>query len=108
MKTTDIKVVSLNTVCPEQYEFYNSKTEEKIGYLRVRFGVLRCDYYDGDGRRKVILTLTFPFDDYRGYLNETERRYYLPKVRKLLVKEYNKEHGFIQKCKKYISKLFKK
>ena len=33
------------SACPEQYDVYDSN-EKQVGYVRLRWGCLRCDYPD--------------------------------------------------------------
>ena len=40
------RLICTCTVCPEQYDVFDNKTTEKVGYLRLRGGWFRADYPD--------------------------------------------------------------
>ena len=55
--------------CPEQYEVFKEK--EHVGYVRLRFGVLRCDYPDVGG--ETIYVETFD-DEFKGNFDSREEQ----------------------------------
>jgi hypothetical protein len=40
--------------CPEQYDVYDGDETERIGYLRLRYGHFRADFY-GPGQRRLVV-----------------------------------------------------
>lgn len=45
MKIKGLNFVCTCSICPEQYDVYDYKGEH-VGYVRLRWGELRCDYPD--------------------------------------------------------------
>ena len=73
--------------CPEQYEVFDDKTGERVGYLRLRYGHFRADYPDCGG--DTVFTAE-PFGD--GCFEENERMTYLTAAVAALHKRRN-ENG---------------
>lgn len=73
-----INFVGTCGACPEQYDCYIVDTEGKklqVGYVRLRWGYLRCDFPDVGG--ETIFEQSF-HDGFKGcFDSETERLYYL-------------------------------
>lgn len=62
------------SACPEQYDVYNKNCRE-IGYIRLRYGMLRADYYG-----KTVYSHDFG-DGYKGtFDNKDEQQHYLKKI----------------------------
>lgn len=77
--------------CPEQYWAY--KGSHIIGYIRLRWGHLTCDYLpkgkltDNDIR---VYDKTFADDKFKGSFDtEEERKYWLSKCKEALLNKYN-------------------
>lgn len=77
--------------CPEQYWAYKGK--HRIGYIRLRWGHLTCDYLpegkltDHDIR---LIDHVFKGDEYKGCFDtEEERELYLNKCKESLMNKYN-------------------
>ena len=77
--------------CPEQYWAY--KGSRIIGYIRLRWGHLTCDYLpkgkfaDNDIR---VYDKTFADDKFKGSFDtEEEREYWLSKCKEALLNKYN-------------------
>lgn len=58
------------SACPEQYDVYDN-TFKQVGYIRLRFGHLRCDYPDCGG--DTIYYHMF-YDDWQGEFDSEEDR----------------------------------
>ena len=78
MKTSDITLVQTCSACPEQYNAYNG--EEKVGYLRVRWGgfTVRCPDFDGECVYSSPINGDGSFDD-------NEREHFLRKAKEAIV-----------------------
>ena len=61
------------SACPEQYDVL--KDGEMVGYVRLRFGELRCDYKDCAGEK--IYTHLFDNHMLGTFINNSERMHYL-------------------------------
>ena len=77
--------------CPEQY--WARKGPHIIGYIRLRWGHLSCDYLP-DGRLSNhdirVYDYVFVGDVYKGSFDtEEERKFHLEKCKKELMKKYN-------------------
>ena len=81
-------------MCPEQYWAHSGT--KTIGYIRLRWGRLTCDYLpsgkprlsDDDVR---VLEHTWKGADYRGHFaNETKRKKWLDKCKEALMNEFLK------------------
>lgn len=77
--------------CPEQY--WAKKGAHVIGYIRLRWGHLSCDYLPEE---KVtnhdirVYDYVFEGDEYKGSFDtEEERNLHLEKCKKALLKKYN-------------------
>lgn len=68
--------------CPEQYDVY-TKDSKRIGYVRLRWGLLRADYINDD-KEKTIYTRTFPDED-GSFPTEEDRKHHLKKIAKELI-----------------------
>ena len=80
--------------CPEQYWAY--KGSHIIGYIRLRWGHLTCDYLpNGRLTDNAIRVLDKVFneradDKYKGSFDtEKERKYWLSKCKEALLNKYN-------------------
>jgi hypothetical protein len=69
--------------CPEQYDVFNNKTGEQLGYLRLRHGNFRADYLDCGGETVYEAR---PTGD--GMFDEDERLQYLTKAVNALLKHH--------------------
>ena len=80
--------------CPEQYCVKTGK--KTIGYIRLRFGHLTCDYLP-NGRPRLedeirVLEYEWKGDEYKGcFDNEEERAMWLEECKKAIINEYNKQ-----------------
>ncbi len=61
-------------LCPELYEIYDREGRH-VGYARLRFGVLRCDFPDCGG--VTIYRKDFESEYLGGFRTEREREKYL-------------------------------
>lgn len=57
--------------CPEQYDVFDSAGKQ-VGYVRLRFGVLRCDVPDCGG--PDIYQHSFDNDTWKGVFDSDEER----------------------------------
>lgn len=73
--------------CPEQYDVY--KGDLQVGYVRLRWGGLRCDYPDVGGETVYI----HDFDDgYKGcFDSDEERDFHLTEISKALTGRLERE-----------------
>ena len=72
-----LKFVQTCSMCPEQYEVYDS-ANRLVGYIRLRWGSLTCEYPDVGGE---LVYMTCFDDDMRGFfVNEKERAYHLNEI----------------------------
>lgn len=90
IKGKDLKLECTCSACPEQYDVY--KGDEKIGYLRLRHGGFRADYYNGAGDTEIVYSTTTEGD---GSFTSEERGGYLKKAKKKIAKAYNKDYGIL-------------
>ena len=77
--------------CPEQY--WVRKGAHIIGYIRLRWGHLSCDYLP-NGRLSNhdirVYDYVFVGDKYKGSFDtEKERKFHLEKCKKELMQKYN-------------------
>lgn len=81
---TDFILDKISGACPEQYYVLDS-SGNKVGYLRLRYGVFRiyADVMDEDP------IAYFNLDTKRGMFNCEERDFYLNTALKILDKFYN-------------------
>lgn len=56
--------------CPAQYDVEDSEGTH-VGYVRLRWGILRCDYPDWGG--EIIYTHNF-HEDFKGIFDSDEER----------------------------------
>ena len=93
-----MRTFELEQTCEAYPEQYWVKTgTETIGYIRLRFGILTCDYLP-QGRPKLenrIRVLTHSEGDkYKGcFDSEKERTMWLDKCKNALIKEYQKHRA---------------
>lgn len=86
MKLSDINLIKTCEACPEQYDAYNSKTNEKIGYLRLRGGRFTVQ----NANDEVIIS-AYPLGD--GMFTSDEREGYLNMAKEYLAIDYeNSQH----------------
>ena len=77
-------------MCPEQYDVF-TKSGYQVGYVRLRYGHLRCDYLDCM-KGPVIYHYNFD-EDFKGdFYDEEERKYYLTEIAKSIKKYDNMFH----------------
>lgn len=76
--------------CPEQY--WAKKGPHTIGYIKLRWGHLTCDYLPaGRLTRKDIRVYDYFFDDdeYKGMFDSDEERvFHLEKCKAALIRKY--------------------
>lgn len=86
--------------CPEQYDVINGRGQQ-VGYVRLRYGWLRC-YYPDCRSDKVIYETSIGDDGWTGcFTSEEERMYHLNAI----ADEINKyQKGNNAKHKKYYRK----
>jgi len=95
MITKRIKAVNVDfhetcSACPEQYDVYIDGFQ--IGYVRLRWGYLRCDTPDVGGRQ----VYSHEFDDaaYQGCFDSDDQRdYHLDLIAEILYNEYMKSEA---------------
>lgn len=86
------RVVQTCTAYPEQYDVYLGANKERVGYLRLRGGMFRCDYKSGDSSFNgvTIYSKRFFDDPIKGsFLDEQERDTYLKEALQVLSKVLN-------------------
>lgn len=83
LKPSDINLIKTCEACPEQYDAYNSKTNEKIGYLRLRGG-----HFTVQNSNEEVIYSAYPNGD--GMFRDDEREYYLSLARICLAVDYDK------------------
>ena len=94
-----MNIIQLQQTCeayPEQY--WALKGSHIIGYIRLRWGHLTCDYLSKEGQLSDddirVYEHTFndrKDDEYKGCFDtEDERKYHLSKCKDALLAEYNK------------------
>lgn len=73
--------------CPEQYDVY--KGDNLVGYVRLRWGFLRCEYPDVGGET----VYEYDFDDgFNGCFNSDEERdFHLTEISKALTGRLERE-----------------
>lgn len=93
MHVLNYKLENCGKMCPEQYEVYNSKNE-LVGYLRLRLGIFRANYYP-DGKiigKKTVYEHTFD-NPTKGVFTVFQRNVYLPRAIKALDDYINNSKG---------------
>lgn len=84
----ELMFVKTCEACPEQYDVY-TKDNKRIGYVRLRWGLLRAEYIYEDERETVYIK-TFHNDD-GCFETEEDRQYHLKKIaKKLIITDLNK------------------
>ena len=88
-----IELEQTSEMCPEQYW---AKIDSKIiGYIRLRWGHLTCDYLPFGELSKQDVRLVdyvFPNDEYKGSFNtDKERNHWLNKCKNALYKQLRKK-----------------
>lgn len=75
--------------CPEQYDVY--KDNNLVGYVRLSWGFLRCDYPDVG--RETVYEYCFGEDVvYKGCFNsDEERNFHLTEISKALIGRLERE-----------------
>lgn len=82
MKTIeDIELIQTCFACPEQYDAIVDN--EIVGYLRLRHGYFSVEY------KGELVYESSPNGD--GIFDDNERKYYLRKAKKALLKKINKQ-----------------
>lgn len=77
-----LKFVCTCFACPEQYDVYDIKTKEQVGYVRLRWGRLRVDCPDVGGY--TVYEYSFP-DGLQGCFDSYEQRTeHLTKIAKVI------------------------
>ena len=74
MEYNELEFRQTSPACPEQYDVFN-KENEQVGYVRLRWGVLRCDYPKCGAR--TIYEFVFPDKTDGSFLSEEQRAKYL-------------------------------
>lgn len=93
----DLKLVCTCSACPEQYWAFTDDIEggERIGYIRLRWGHLTCEYLvSGELDKESVLVYehTFEGDGYKGEFDtEEERTHFLGKCKEALIEKHNKK-----------------
>lgn len=76
--------------CPEQYDIY--KDDKLVGYVRLRWGTLRCWYPDYTGKEAVYEHCFEDGDSYKGCFNSDEERdFHLTEISKALTGRLERE-----------------
>lgn len=72
--------------CPEQYDVWYE--DKPVGYVRLRWGFLRCDYPDVGG--ETIYEAIISDDGYQGCFSDDEQRcYHLCAIAEKVKKKYS-------------------
>jgi len=72
--------------CPEQYDVY-TESKEQIGYVRLRYGILKAVYPDFGGEK--VFEYIFEGDDLKGFFdNDDERNEMLGIIATILVNKH--------------------
>jgi len=100
LKVKGLKFVQTCEISPEQYNVLDSH-DNQVGYVRLRWGELRCDIPDCGG--KTIFANQFD-DDLKGcFDSDAERNYFLGKI----ADEINRRReGFLKRIFKSLCKTF--
>lgn len=71
-------------VCPEQYDVYD-KFGNRVGYIRLRWGGLTCEYPDVGGERIYFAKVG---DKHCGrFPTERSREYHLHKIEEIIIEK---------------------
>lgn len=77
------------SACPEQYEVYDSN-DNHVGYVRLRWGYLKCNYPDVDG--ETIYFVEFD-DGWMGrFESEEQREKYLNNIADKILEKIGDEY----------------
>ena len=85
------RLICTCSACPEQYDVFDNKTGEQLGYLRLRHGYFRADYLECGGETVYEAE---PAGD--GIFEEDERLPHLTEAVNALLKQrrqYDKTHN---------------
>lgn len=90
----ELEFIKTCDVCPEQYDV-KDKDGRQVGYIRLRWGELRCDFPDCGG--ETIYSCNFD-DDFAGCFNsEEERLIYLGEIAKSINTKLSSEKVRVSK-----------
>lgn len=74
--------------CPEQYDVYDNNNNI-VGYVRLRFGSLTCDYPDVNGKEIYYASVG---NGWNGCFNsDSQRRVHLTKIADEIIKKIREE-----------------
>ena len=93
MTIMGLNFVKTCPACPEQYDVFDS-TGKQVGYVRLRWGRLRCDYPKA-GAETIYLSPVTSNTRFIGHFDsEEQRQYYLNLVANSILTyiELNKEN----------------
>lgn len=77
MKIKGLNFICTCSICPEQYEVFDSNGK-MVGYVRLRWGYLRCDYPDVGGETIYSANIG---DEWTGcFILESERTEHLRNI----------------------------
>ena len=84
MEINGLKFEQLTSACPEQYDV-KDQFDRMVGYVRLRFGKLRCDFPNIGG--ETIYYISFD-DEMKGcFDDDKERNYHLNEIAKRILEK---------------------
>ena len=87
IKINGLKFVETCWAAPEQYDVFD-ENDNQVGYVRLRWGRLRCDYPSCGGETIYVAE----FDDrYMGRFDGLERKRFLQYIADAILEKINKE-----------------
>lgn len=86
MEIKGLTFVKTCNCCPEQYEVY--RNGKHIGYVRLRWGTLTCEYPDLDG--ELVYCVDMDSDIQGEFNSDKERMFHLEAIADKLLKADNK------------------
>lgn len=82
MVINGLNFVQICGACPEQYDVYN-ENQNIVGYVRLRWGVLSCEYPDVNG--EVIYHANVGDGWTESFDSQEDRNYYLNAIANLIL-----------------------
>lgn len=83
LEIDELDFVCTGYACPEQYDVYQSDSNDICGYVKIRYGKIRCDYPDACG--ETIYQKQISEDKLQGgFYSHEERMFYLTEIAKAI------------------------
>lgn len=78
-----LNFICIGYACPEQYDVYQADSKDICGYVKIRWGRVRCDYPDAGG--ETIYQKQIGEDNLQGcFDSHEERMFYLTEIAKAI------------------------